>query len=1532
MAAPTSTIPTPGFTFRPKAPKYIPGNLSIYFRQLKDYFEVSNITDEDTKMAIFRMGLPAPEYKCFVVGCDLPKTFNAAKNLLLDIYEPDPSPQNLADSFLSAKQSAGESVMLFYLRLAKSAKRAYPSLDNDALEALVRTQLLRGLRDSRLRDVARLSEATNLEDLVREICRHEAVFGEPEVVNQISRNDDDHSMKKTLDTLLERLDALSKEVSDLKAAKVDEPRRVTCWNCGRRNHYARECRQAPASCERCEGRHLTRFCRSGQVSYRHCLSIGEGNEKSPNFTSVFVRINDLHRTALIDTGSNHSLMAAGFWSLIGEPSLEPSSMNLISAGGAPLNVRGAVDLEVAFGSRVVPCNFVVVDHLNVDVLIGSRFMEVNKCAIDFENKTFAIGSHAEHLLTQPSDTVALVAASESYTIKAGSESLIFAKTQGVLRKSKNLLVSGDSCPRTRIKARTLVASCVVSSEVDEYPVRIINFSDGDVRISKGEIIAKVETVQTKHPSQNVYSVSNQLDSIDWTQYFDLKHLNPSEKEQVIGVLTDNRSAFAFSKDEIGFSTAVQHGIDTKDHPPIKTAVRRLPYCHQNTVDDEIEWLLEKGIIEPSTSPWSAPIVMVRKKDGTHRMCIDYRNLNSVTRKDNFPIPRIDDILDSLSGNEFFSTLDLYSGFWQMPVSPTDAEKTAFVTHKGLFQFTRLPMGLCNAPASFQRLMSIVLGKMLGEYCLCYLDDIIVLGTSFHEHLENLERVLKRLKEYGLTLKPKKCELFTRQVNFLGHVVSREGVSVDDQKIEAIKNWPVPSCKIELRAFMGLAGYYRRFIKDFAGIAVPLFRLSGEVPFSWDQECQGAFDTLKRLLCTTPVLSYPQFGKDSGRFILDTDASNFALGGVLSQEIEGEERVIAYGSKTMNKAERNYCATRKELLAVVYFCTMFRPYLLGRQFVVRTDHASLTWLKNLKDPEGQLARWILKLQDYDFEIVHRAGHLHRNADALSRNPRHQGNNTCPACTVNAVTVDPSDARRTSSWSLQHDQELDHDVQVLRVSLEAGRSPSHDERNALSSWGHKLAKKLDDLSVRGSCMGFNRRDKWLPVVPPCTVSRILKSLHEDLGGGHLGTSKLTSKVEERFWWPDYRNDILSFVAGCRVCSISKNPPKKAEAELHPIKTSRPFQIVAADIVGPLPMTPGGHSYILVLIDLFTKWVELAPLKDQTTASTTSAILNLWISRYGVPERVHTDQGSNFVSSSFESFCRNLGMQHTCSSPLHPQGNGQVERFNRTLKSLLKTHVIQEFTWDEVLPECLMAYRSSKQESTKFSPFQLMFGDSMSLPIDNEERRHDDPLRPGALFLQLKEKLYNLHREASQNATQAKARQKESHDQHINRRQYEEGDAVWLYSPVANLSRKFVRPWRGPYQILEVLPPVNYRIRFWGRREGNTMVVHHNRLKPCSDVARALELPVVSDPVGPRSLSPASSSDSDGDFEIPFVPVGADDDDSTDPMIDTDDASFSSSPRSDRRPRRRSKDSLIPICTRRYPLRSRVPRVRVLDDAVR
>ena len=552
-----------------------------------------------------------------------------------------------------------------------------------------------------------------------------------------------------------------------------------------------------------------------------------------------------------------------------------------------------------------------------------------------------------------------------------------------------------------------VPSTLSSVSNGSVPVRFYNYSDQPVTIYKdtsvGEFCPAVERGQSIPTGRNYRAESTSDDSHigtmncnalsvelepGWAVFDEIRQLFPIDNDQITEdqklsvwkIMAKHSNAVSRGPHDIGHCAKAQLIINTGTATPARLPLRRFSPQQEEYISKETQRLLERDVIEPSTSPWSAQVVLASKKDGSYRYCVDFYGLNSVTVKEHYPVPRVEDMIDTLAGAKFFSTLDLVSAYHAFEIHPDDREKTAFSTKQGHWQWKRVPFGLCNAAPFFVRHIASLLAGMTWEELLAFFDDVLVLSVTFSKHCESLDRALSLIEEAGLKVKPEKCRLLPPRVPFVGHILSTQGVSTDPEKVSAVKSWPAPTNVSELRVFLGKIGYYRKFIPDFATLASPLFQLEEKGRnFVWSSDCQRSFDTLKQALCEAPVLAFPRFDLP---FILDADASTTGVAAVLSQVQDGEERPIAYAAKALTKSQRKWPPTKIEIYALVFGTETFYPYLVNKQFVARLDHRSLVWLQNFKHPKPQEARWIEYLQQFDKNIEHRLGRLHANADGLS----------------------------------------------------------------------------------------------------------------------------------------------------------------------------------------------------------------------------------------------------------------------------------------------------------------------------------------------------------------------------------------------------------------------------------------------------------------------------------------------------------------------------------------------------------------------
>ena len=923
-------------------------------------------------------------------------------------------------------------------------------------------------------------------------------------------------------------------------------------------------------------------------------------------------------------------------------------------------------------------------------------------------------------------------------------------------------------------ARTL------SQVVDGFVyVNCVNYSKEDIILHAGSTIGYLTSFSIiSEPDADVVTHPRELEQLATNT-----ELNREEQGKLLQLLIKFSDIFSFDG-KFGKTHLVKHKINTADAIPISKKPYRTSVTENEVISNEVNKMLKEGIIKPSTSPWSSPVVLVKKKDGKIRFCVDYRALNSVTVKDKYPLPLINDALECLSHCKLFTTLDCVSGYWQVPLEEEDKSKTAFITRDGLFEFETMPFGLCNAPSTFQRLMDLVMNGIKWKKVMIYLDDIIIFSKNFEQHLLDLEDVFNRLRNSNLKLKSSKCNFARTSINYLGHIISQHGIQMDPEKIKAVKDFPVPKKIKQLQTFLGLSGYYRRFIKNYAKIAKPLFDLlKKNVKFEWTQETHNAFNELKSCLMEEPILMLPDFSKE---FTIFCDASDTGIGSVLSQEVEGKERVIAYYSRLLNNAEKKYTTLEKECLSLLASIKHFRPYIYGTKFNVVVDNNPLTWLKTSQYVSARLMRWATEIQSHNFEIKHRSGKTHNNADALSR------------------TFEDNLMVITDSNHWKELQEKDYEITKL---LEKGKYT-----------------KIDSLVYYVNTRHDGTINKRL-VVPQSLKNEILVWSHDHPIAAHLGFIKTLERIKSKFYWNNYRREVEDYVKRCDKCARRK--PNNDSGSLSGIAVGEPFEMVALDIVGPLPTSKNGNKYILVFSDYLTKYPEAFALKDFTTETIAQILIKEVILRYGFPSKLLSDRGTSFLSKVAQSVYKLLNINKINTTSYHPQTDGLVERFNKTLIEMLSKLVDENNDWDELIPYALYAYRTAVHASTKYTPFKLMFGRDAKSPVEisltDVEKKKFDSFTYGDSLLK---GLEIIRENARSNIQSAQLHQKLNYDARKKHISYNIGDLVY-YKKERKLS-KLDDNWIGPYVIVKRINDINYRIREIGAKRKN-LLVHINKLKP-------------------------------------------------------------------------------------------------------
>ena len=959
-------------------------------------------------------------------------------------------------------------------------------------------------------------------------------------------------------------------------------------------------------------------------------------------------------------------------------------------------------------------------------------------------------------------------------------------------------------------------------------VQAANWPDGVIILPAGE-----QVVAQAVSSSQIAGIDRVGKMIDDT---DLSQLSPTEQAQVRRLLHKHKSVFAADEGDLGCTELITHEIPLLDNVPIRQRYRRLPPTDYEAVKQHVHQLMQSRVIRESSSPYASPIVIVRKKDGQIRLCVDYRHLNSKTRKDAFPLPRIEESLDALCGAKWFSTLDLASGYNQVPVAEGDKSKTAFCTPFGLFEFNRMPFGLCNAPSTFQRLMERMFGDQRFQTLLLYLDDIIVFSSTIEQQVERLEMVFTRLQQEGLKAKLEKCCFLQQQVSYLGHVVSKDGVSTDPAKISAVSEWRRPTNVKELRSFLGFASYYRRFVEGFAKLAAPLHRLVAEVSGTkkkrgsreplercWGEECERNFHLLKERLVTAPVLAYADFSRP---FVLEIDASHLGLGAVLSQEYDGTRKPVAYASRGLRPTERNmqnYSSMKLELLGLKWALTdKFRDYLLGQKCIVYTDNNPLSYLNSAK--LGALEqRWASQLAAFDFEIRYRPGRVNGNADSLSRqyttglSLEREDGMALPAALVeqlercgpfeatqHAVAVFPS----TTKVDLGQLQERDPVVGKVFQFFSQQRYPTKMERQAmpkaclelLRQWGRLSLK--DGVLYRHIKLPGNGEEVDQIALPEALQGVVFQQLHDE--HGHPGRDRTYELIRRRCFWPGMSVDIERRCQNCSQCAVAKSTRPPARAPMAHLLASSPNQILAIDFT-ILEQSSDGRENILIMTDVFSKFTQAVPTRDQKATTVANVLVHEWFYRFGVPARIHSDQGRNFESALISQLCQIYGVQKSRTTTYHPQGNGQCERFNRTLHDLLRTLPLeQKRSWTQHLAQVVFAYNTTCHTVTGEPPHFLMFGQVPRLPVDFLLARVDEPMGGQVVdwVAGHQQVLRDTYTRVRARLTRAAELRKAKYDQSVTGEVLSEGSLVYLRDHTVRGRNKIQNHWSSlVYKVVKI-----------------------------------------------------------------------------------------------------------------------------------
>lgn len=1136
---------------------------------------------------------------------------------------------------------------------------------------------------------------------------------------------------------------------------------------------------------------------------------------------------------------------------------------------------GTTKIDLKFNNIIFEHKFNVVDNtfdIPTDGIIGKDFLKLHGFCIDYNQMKL--------YTTVDNITIETTIKSEIEPFKTliPSNSEVFRIFQ----------INSNIFPCI-ILAQNLNENILIPTTIAhkrETWIRVANISDKTQKIDTNSI--KIEPIE----NYDIFSTKSKTEN----DKFNKKRINELKNaliqnfpehisNKLLPLCLEFADVFHTSTDKATVNNFYNTTLNLKDDGTVYVKNYRLPHSQKSEINKQVNKLLEDDLIEYSKSNYNSPLIIVPKKSNNNekkwRMCVDYRLLNKKLIPDKFPLARIDEIHDSLGRAKFFSIMDLHAGYHQIPLDENSKPLTAFSTDAGFFQWKVLPFGINIAPASFSRMMTLAFSRLSPERILIYMDDLIVMGYTEEKHLENLRMVFETCRKYNLKLNPVKCQFFRTEVTFLGHKCTTNGLLPDESKIMAVKKYPIPNDKDSAKRFIAFVNYYRRFIQNFAELARPITHLTKKrVDFVWTDECQTCFEKLKNAILSPQILKYPDFDK---KFKVTVDASQYACGGVLTQEHDDIDHPITFISKTFKKGEINKSTIEKELLAIHFAITTFRPYLYGKHFTVLSDHKPLIYLYKLKNPASKLTRIRLELEEYDFDVQHISGKDNVIADALSRISIGEIKEIIQKEEKILVTTRSMTKRQQMTKNIQDNttiqtkvnkvvEELtttfDKNIPRLKTteilidksngkikSIEISAFEKHKKLFKITIESEKLTLKLILSKIEEKAREYNKNKLQLPtkdkIFDMCTINEmkeagekylkhaqillvptpeiindnkrkmeILEKFHYDpIFGGHYGQKKLYARVRERYYWKNMSHDISKFVRNCKICEKTKVIRKTREPLTITKTPQRPFDCVQIDTVGKLKRTINDNEYAVTIVCELTKYLVAI---NKSAREIAKAIVHKFILVYGPMKEIRTDLGTEYRNELIEEICKLLNIEQKFSTAYHHETVGAVERSHRTLNEFLRAYLEKNINeWDIYLDYFQFCYNTSKHESNgnKYSPYELIFGKQPILAFDILNGNIDPVYNIENYAREMKYRLQKAHNETVEIIKKMKLKNKYYYDRNLNPLNIKIGDLVFLEKEPYD-KHSSIRT--GPFSVININEP-NVTIM----KNNQKYEVHKNRL---------------------------------------------------------------------------------------------------------
>lgn len=1086
-----------------------------------------------------------------------------------------------------------------------------------------------------------------------------------------------------------------------------------------------------------------------------------------------VDVNGVSAKAYFDSGAKVNVVNFDFYKKLDVP-MSSCELFIGGFGGSSVPSKGSVDVAIKLDNYIINTKLIVTDAYmgTMDLILGQPVMNDPNFIFTISGNEFIIREKGQQQ-SIPDTDILMIEADKTNRVKV----TVYC-TQTVEIPPKHVMLVSvttelpqqncvyiESSNRHFAKKHYEIASCVIDGQCGL--IEVSNCSNYALLLLEGEILARGLLCE----EQDLPKIAQK--SIDQVLTVDIDKIQCGSqrteiREKLFKILTEYSDCFSKDTTELGCTDKIEMKIELNTEKPICYRPYRLSVAEKEIVREKVDDMLKNNIIQESTSDFASPIILVRKKNGDYRLCVDYRKLNSVTIKDKYPLPIIEDQVEKLAGKRFFSSLDLSQGFYQIPMSRESIPRTGFVTPEGHYEFLRMPFGLANSPCVFQRLMDRILGSLRFNTVLPYIDDLLIPSFTEEDGLQVLKQVLQLLREARLTLNIEKCTFLQTQLEYLGYDLSEEGIRPGAKKIEAVTKFKEPTNIHELRMFLGLTSYFRKFVQNYAVLTHDLYKLlKKDHPWSWEEPQQNAFEKLKQILTQRPILAVY---KPNAQTEVHTDASSKGLAGILLQKHGDALRPVAYFSRKTSKEEALYHSFELETLAVVESLRRFRVYLAGIKFKVVTDCVAVRQTFERKDLLPRVARWWLSIQEYDMSIVHKPGTSHKHVDALSRSP---------------VETSPVLVLDLMDWVVCL-QNQDDTIRIIKQKLE-NNVDDPDIRNNYSLKDNRIYRKITDGEER-------------LVVPKMARFNVMRKYHDDIG--HPGLKRCETIIKQNCWFPRMTRFIRKYVNACIDCLFKRGQYGKTEGELHPIqKVSEPMHTLHIDHLGPFCKSGNGMSYLFVIVDAYTKFTWAKPTKTTRSVEVEQKLEEIFGS-FGYPKRLVSDSGAAFTSKRFKLFCNTNQVKHVVNSVASPRSNGQVERFNRTLLEAINKSTTDEKDWDKCINKVAWGINNTINSTTGFPAYKMMFHASRSHLQGMSQNKYDND-----------EVVSQTTQKATQNIAKTSQVMKKRFD--AQRRKptiYSAGDLVlWKgsQSKSKDAVRKLKEKYSGPYKVLKSLGNDRYII---------------------------------------------------------------------------------------------------------------------------